>query len=454
MIETPTAAVILAAGKGTRMKSDLAKVLHPLAGRPMVRHLIATLEAVRASRTIVVVGPGMEAVAEAVAPLPTALQAEQRGTGDAVKAARKALSGFAGDVLVLYGDTPLLTVETLERMLAARRAAPHPAVVVLGFEPDDPAEYGRLIGGPDGALEAIVEYREADAAQRRIGLCNSGVMAIDGAVLFDLLDAVTDDNAKGEYYLTDLVAIARSRGLPCAYVMAPVDELVGVNSRADLAVAERILQGRLRAAAMAGGVTMLDPETVWLSHDTAFGRDVVVQPNVFFGPGVTIGDGVTIKAFSHIEGARVAEDAILGPYARLRPGAEIGRAAHIGNFVEIKAAVVEAGAKANHLSYIGDARIGAGANIGAGTITCNYDGFTKSLTDIGAGAFIGSNSALVAPVKIGDGAIVGAGSTITRDVPADALSVARGDQKDFEGWASKFRARKAKEKEARKKASS
>ncbi|MBT6116657.1 MAG: bifunctional UDP-N-acetylglucosamine diphosphorylase/glucosamine-1-phosphate N-acetyltransferase GlmU [Rhodospirillaceae bacterium] len=454
MTETETAAVILAAGKGTRMKSDLPKVLHPLAGRPMVRHLIATLDAVRASRAVVVVGPEMEVVTEAVAPLPTALQMDQKGTGDAVKAARRALAGFAGDVLVLYGDTPLLTVETLERMLAARRTAPHPAVVVLGFEPEDPAEYGRLIAGPDGALDAIVEFREADEAQRAIGLCNSGVMAIDGAVLFDLLDAVTDDNAKGEYYLTDIVAIARARGLPCAYVMAPVEELVGVNSRADLAVAERILQGRLRAAAMAGGVTMLDPETVWLSHDTKFGRDVVIQPNVFFGPGVAIGDGVTIKAFSHIEGATVAEAAIIGPFARLRPGAEIGRAAHIGNFVEVKAAVVEAGAKANHLSYIGDARIGAGANIGAGTITCNYDGFTKSLTEIGAGAFIGSNSALVAPVKIGDGAIVGAGSTITRDVPADALSVARGDQKDIEGWASKFRARKAKEKEARKKASS
>ena len=453
MTENQTAAVILAAGKGTRMKSDLPKVLHPMAGRPMIGQLIGTLETLAAARAVVVVGPGMDAVATAVAPLPTALQATQRGTGDAVKAARGALDGFAGDILVLYGDTPLLTAETLERMLTARRTAPHPAVVVLGFEPAEPAEYGRLIAGEGGTLDAIVEYREADEAQRRIGLCNSGVMAVDGRLLFDLLDAVTDDNAKGEYYLTDIVAIARFHGLPCAYVMAPVEELVGVNSRADLAAAERILQDRLRAAAMAGGVTMLDPETVWLSHDTAFGRDVIIQPNVFFGPGVRIGDRVTIKAFSHLEGAVVADDAILGPYARLRPGAEIGEGAHIGNFVEVKAAVVEAGAKANHLSYIGDARIGPGANIGAGTITCNYDGFTKSLTEIGAGAFIGSNSALVAPVRIGDGAIVAAGSTITRDVPDDALGVARGDQREVEGWARGYRDQKAKRTEARKKTS-
>ncbi len=442
MTTRKAAAVILAAGQGTRMKSRLPKSLHPLAGRPMVSHIIATLEGLGTDRVVVVVGPDGAAVTEAVAPLPTAIQARPLGTADAVMAARDALAGYEGDVMVLYGDTPLIPAETLARVLDRRHARPGPAIVVLGFEPEDPGAYGRLVTGSDGALLEIVEAREADADQIRIGLCNSGVMAIDGKVLFGLLDAVGNDNAKGEFYLTDIVAIARARGLDCAYVAAPAEELLGVNSRAELAVAERVVQTRLRAAAMADGATLVDPETVWLSHDTRLGRDVWVEPNVVFGPGVEIGDDVEIRAFSHIAGARVSDGAVIGPFARLRPGAEIGPDARIGNYVEVKAARIEAGAKANHLSYIGDAVIGASANIGAGTITCNYDGFTKSMTDVGAGAFIGSNTALVAPVKVGAGAIVAAGSTITRDVAADALGIERSKQEAHPEWAKRFRARK------------
>ena len=445
------AAIILAAGMGTRMKSDLPKVLHPVANRPMVSHILSALDAVSPDRTVVVVAPGMDQVAAAVAPADTAIQAEALGTGHAVLAAREAMEGFDGDVLVLFGDTPLLTAETMQNMLAARRAEDNPAVVVLGFRPDDPAEYGRLVTASDGSLEAIVEFKDASEEQRAIGLCNAGIMAIDGAHLLPLLDAVGNDNAIGEYYLTDIVEIARGRGLACAAVEAadPV-EVMGVNSRAQLAEAEAAMQERLRQAAMAGGVTMTDPGTVWLSADTDIGRDVSIAPNVFFGPGVTIADNVEIRSFCHIEQAEVASGAIIGPFARLRPGAKLENDVHIGNFVEIKAALVETGAKVNHLTYIGDARIGPKANIGAGTITCNYDGFFKDKTDIGAGAFIGSNSSLVAPVKIGDGAIVGAGSVVTSGVEADALAVARGWQKNMDGWAKSFRTRRQAEKDAAK----
>jgi bifunctional UDP-N-acetylglucosamine pyrophosphorylase/glucosamine-1-phosphate N-acetyltransferase len=446
------AAIILAAGMGTRMKSTLPKVLHPVANRPMISHILTTLEAVSPERTVVVVAPGMDRVAKAVAPAETAVQTQALGTGHAVLAARDAMADFAGDVLVLFGDTPLLTAETMQKMVAARRAANDPAVVVLGFRPDDPAEYGRLVTDADGGLEAIVEFRDATPEQREIGLCNAGIMAIDGKVMFSLLDAVGNDNAKGEYYLTDIVEIARGRQLACVAVEAddPV-EVMGVNSRAQLAEAEEAMQSRLRANAMANGVTMTDPETVWLSADTKLGRDVTIEPNVFFGTGVTIADDVEIRAFCHIDQAEVASGCIVGPYARLRPGARLERDAHIGNFVEIKAALVEEGAKVNHLSYIGDARVGAKANIGAGTITCNYDGFFKDITDIGAGAFIGSNSALVAPVKIGDGAIVGAGSVVTTEVEADALAVARGKQRNIGGWAKSFRTRRQADKDASKK---
>jgi len=433
------------------MKSDLPKVLHRVANRPMISHLLDALSAISSERTVVVVAPGMTQLVDAVAPADTAVQTEALGTGHAVLAARDQMQDFTGDVLVLFGDTPLLTAETMQDMLTARRAAENPAVVVLGFRPDDPAEYGRLVTAADGGLEAIVEFKDASDAQREIGLCNAGIMAIDGNHLFALLDAVGNDNANGEYYLTDIVELARDRGLRCAVVEAadPV-EVMGVNSRAQLAEAEAAMQARLRDRAMTGGVTMTDPETVWLSADTKIGRDVIIGPNVFFGTGVTIADNVEIKAFCHIDGAEVASGVSIGPFARLRPGAKLERNVHVGNFVEIKQALVEEGAKVNHLSYVGDARIGPRANVGAGTITCNYDGFFKELTDIGADAFIGSNTALVAPVKVGDGATVGAGSVITSDVEADALAVARGRQKSIAGWASTFRKRRKAEKDAAK----
>ena len=449
-----TAAVVLAAGKGRRMESELAKVMHPLAGRPMIQHVLAGLEALEADRVVVVIGPEAPEVAAAVAPVPTVIQATQRGTAHAVEAARAALGSFAGDgdqgdVLVLYGDTPLIRPETLEMLLETRRAPPYPAVVVLGFPAQDPGEYGRLIVGPDGTLEAIVEASDAGLAEEAAFLCNSGVVVADGAHLFELVDEVGNDNPKAEYRLTDIVAIARRKGLACAYVKADPDELIGTNSRAELARAEAILQQRLRAQAMRDGATLIDPGTVYFSHDTRLGRDVVVGPCVFFGPGVTVGDDVEIRPCCHIEGASIAAGAVIGPFARLRPGAVIGPGAHIGNFVEVKKARIEAGAKVNHLSYIGDARVGADANIGAGTITCNYDGFRKSKTDIGARAFIGSNTALVAPVKVGDGAVVGAGSVITRDVAADALALGRAGQREVRGWAVKYRAQRRGRKAAR-----
>ena len=446
MTKRKTAAVILAAGLGTRMKSAHPKVMHPLAGRPMILHLMDTLSAVEPEKVAVVIGQDMDGVARAVAPHACVIQKDRLGTAHAVLAARDVLEGFKGDVLVLYGDTPLVSEETLQTMLEARRSPPKPAVVVLGFRPDDPGAYGRLILGEDGSLEEIVEAREATAEQQAIDLCNSGVMVIDGARLFDFLDRIGNDNAKGEFYLTDIVALARGDGLPCAAVEGDEEVLIGINSRSELAYAEAIVQWRLRSAAMEGGATMTDPDTVYLSADTLLGRDVMIGPNVFFGPGVNIGDGVEIKAFSHLEGAIVASGTTVGPFARLRPGARVAQNARIGNFVEIKNATVEEGAKVSHLTYIGDARVGAGANIGAGTITCNYDGFFKFHTDIGAGAFIGSNTALVAPVTVGDGAFIGAGSVISKDVEVDALALTRARHRDFKGWAAQFRREKQAEK--------
>lgn len=439
------AIIILAAGKGERMRSRLPKVMHPLAGRPMLTHVCAVAGELAPARMVVVIGKDMDAARAVVPGAQFVVQDPPRGTGHAVACAREALAGFDGDVLILFGADPLITPQTLRRMIDARREA---AVVVLGFRPDDPAHYGRLVIDEAGALERIVEFKDASAAERAIAWCNSGVMAVDGAVLFALIDAIDDNNAGGEYYLTDIVAIARQRGLGCRVVEAGADEVLGVNSREELAQVEAVQQGRLRRAAMAAGATLLDPGSVTFSFDTKLGRDVTVGPHVVFGPGVEVGDEVTIHPFCHLEGVRIAPRASVGPFARLRPGAEIGEAAKIGNFVEIKKAVVEAGAKVSHLSYIGDARIGAGANIGAGTITCNYDGFFKSFTDIGPGAFIGSNTALVAPVKIGAGAITGAGSTITRDVADDALATTRPEQAEKAGWARRFRARKAEQKAA------
>lgn len=450
MTKRKTVVVILAAGKGMRMKSDLPKVLHPLAGRPMIRYLIETVERIAPERLVVVIGPEMEGVAYAVAPYATVVQNRRLGTGHAVATTHDLLLGFEGNVLILYGDTPLLSQATLENMLVTLEADARIGAVVLGFRPQDPAEYGRLVMDDDGSLIAIIEYREATPSQRTICLCNSGVMAVSSEHLFSLLDRIRNDNTKGEYYLTDIVALARSQGLRCTHVESEEAELFGINTRCNLARAEALVQKRLRSTMLDSGVTLIDPPTVHFCFDTRVGRDVVIHPYVVFGPGVTVGDGVEIHSFCHFERAAIGAGACVGPYARLRPGAMIGAGAHIGNFVEVKKATIEPGAKVNHLSYIGDGRIGAGANIGAGTIFCNYDGYIKSFTDVGASVFIGSNSALVAPVRIGDGAIVGAGSVITKDVSDNALAVARGTQVEMPDWARLRRARKAADKKRNK----
>ena len=440
------AVIVLAAGEGTRMKSARPKVLHEIAHRPMIAHVLATIGELAPRRTLVVIAENGGAVASAVAPAETVVQSPPLGTAHAVKAALTALGPFEGEVLVVYGDTPLLTPEALRSLLAERRRG-GAAVAVLGMRPADPGPYGRLVLAADGSLEAIVESRDADPEQLKIGLCNSGVMALDGALAPELVGAVENSNSKREFYLTDVVAIARRRGLPCRSIEAPAEELLGVNSRAELAVAEATLQQRLRARHMAAGVTLVDPTTVYFSADTEIGRDTVIEPSVVFGPGVRVGEGVEIRAFSHIAGARVGDRAIVGPFARLRPGSELGAEVHIGNFVEVKAARLGTGSKANHLSYIGDSEIGRTVNIGAGTITCNYDGFVKSVTRIGDGAFIGSNSAVVAPVSVGADAIVGAGSVVVEDVPAEALSLGRGKQVNKPGRARELRAEGARRKE-------
>jgi bifunctional UDP-N-acetylglucosamine pyrophosphorylase/glucosamine-1-phosphate N-acetyltransferase len=444
MSKPRTAAIILAAGKGTRMKSRKPKVMHEIANRPMVGHVMAALETLHCDPVVLVVAPGMESVAEAAAPAQIAIQHEPLGTGHAVMAAREALGSVSDDLLILYGDTPFIATATLETMLKRRRGTDDPAVVVLGFRPDEPGNYGRLILDSSGGLDAIVEARDATAEQLEIGLCNSGVMAIHAARMLPLLKELRNDNAKGEYYLTDLVTGARARGWNCAVVEATTEELLGINNRAELALAEQIFQRRARLSAMENGATLLEPESVYFSHDTTLGQDVVIGPHVYFGPGVTVENDVEIKGFCHIEGARIAAGARIGPFARLRPGAAIGTDAHVGNFVEVKNAQLGPGAKANHLTYIGDAEIGGGTNIGAGTITVNYDGFSKSRTVVGPNASIGSNSSLVAAVTVGAGAFVGAGSVITEDVPADAMAIARGRQVNLAGRADAFRAKRKK----------
>lgn len=451
MTTRPLAAIILAAGKGTRMKSDLHKVLHPIAGRPMLLHLIDSVARIGAARTVVVTGAGREQVERAVAPLgvATALQAEQLGTAHAVAQAESALAGFVGDVLILYGDVPLVEAETMRRMLDRLNGDDAPATVVLGFRPVDPGAYGRVIADAGGRIDRMVEYKDASAEERAVTLCNSGLMAARSEDLFALLARVGNANAAGEYYLPDIVMLAAGDGRASAVIETGAAEVAGVNSRGELAVVEADWQARRRARAMADGATLIAPETVWFAHDTVIGRDVMIEPNVFFGPGTTVGDGVVIHAFSHIEGAAIGAHAQVGPYARLRPGAVLGDSSKVGNFVEIKKAVLGQGAKANHLSYIGDAEIGVGANIGAGTITCNYDGYFKYRTVIGEGAFIGSNSALVAPVTIGAGAIVAAGSVVTADVDADALALVRPAQTAKPGWAKRFREASAARKAAK-----
>jgi bifunctional UDP-N-acetylglucosamine pyrophosphorylase/glucosamine-1-phosphate N-acetyltransferase len=437
--------VLLAAGEGTRMRSARAKPLHAVAGRSMLAHALEALAGAGAERIAVVVGPqGDEVAAEALRHWPNAeihVQRERRGTAHAVLAARGSIERGVDDILVTYADIPLIRPRTLAGLRAA--LAGGASLAVLGFGPSDPTGYGRLIER-DSALIAIREEKDASAAERAIRRCNAGPMAIAGAGAIERLEAIRADNAAGEFYLPDLVELGARAGLRAVAFMADEEEVMGVNDRAQLAHAEAAMQRRLRTKAMLDGATLIAPETVFLAMDSKIGRDVLIEPHVVIGAGVAIDDGAVIHAFSHLEGAHVSSGASIGPYARLRPGADIAGKAKIGNFVEIKAARIEAGAKVNHLSYIGDARVGAGANIGAGTITCNYDGFDKHKTDIGAGAFIGSNSALVAPVSIGDGAYVGSGSVITKDVEPDALAVARGRQETRGGWAKAFRARKKK----------
>jgi len=445
------ACVILAAGMGTRMNSDLPKVLHQVAGAPMVVHSIKAAAAIEAERIVVVTGHGAAQVTKAVQDwnpdTATVEQTEQLGTAHAVLQARDALAGFSGDVIVLYGDTPFIRPETLETMRAARQSH---AVVVLGFEAADPGRYGRLKMAGD-TLDSIVEFKDATDAEKAITFCNSGVLCADATTLFSLLDAVGNDNASGEFYLTDIVAIANQRGLSATAVTCPEAETMGVNDRAQLAAAESIFQANARAEAMENGVTLTAPETVFFAHDTVIGRDTIIEPNVIFGPDVTIESGARIRAFSHLEGCHVSRGATVGPFARLRPGAELAENVHVGNFCEIKNATIDEGAKVNHLSYIGDASVGARTNIGAGTITCNYDGVFKHRTTIGREAFIGSNTMLVAPVTVGDRALTGSGSVITQDIPADALSIARAKQVNKPGLGKRLmdslRARKSAKKE-------
>ena len=445
MAETPSLAIILAAGKGTRMKSTLPKVMHRIAGASLLAHVFAVVKKAGIGRTCLVVAPGMDEVAATALELDPEIQlfiqAKQKGTADAVKAARPALETFSGQVLVLYGDTPLLRPETLNAVRTELRGGAD--LVVIGFEADKPTGYGRLLLDENAKLTGIREENDASAAERALTLCNSGIMGFRSAkTLLGLLDRIDSDNAKKEFYLTDAVALARGARLETRMVESNGEEVLGVNSRAELAEAEAAMQNRLRAHAMANGATLIAPETVFFSHDTSIGKDVVIEPHVVFGARVVVADGATIRAFCHIAGARIGAGAVVGPFARLRPGANLAADSHVGNFVEIKQAEIGEGAKVNHLTYIGDASVGARANVGAGTITCNYDGFDKHRTEIGADAFIGSNSSLVAPVKIGDGAYVGSGSVIAKDVAADALALTRSPQEERPGWAAKARERR------------
>ncbi|WP_232003557.1 bifunctional UDP-N-acetylglucosamine diphosphorylase/glucosamine-1-phosphate N-acetyltransferase GlmU [Sphingopyxis sp. FD7] len=448
----PIAAIVLAAGKGTRMKSDLHKVLHPIAGRPMLLHLMASVDELRPAKKVVIVGDKadqLEAALGGTAEL--AVQEPQLGTGHAVQQAERALADFDGDVLILYGDVPFVPAATMRRMVDRLHADDEPAVVVLTFFTGYPHHYGRVIEAEGDRIAKMVEYKDATETERQCQICNSGLMAVRSRDLFALLARITDNNAAGEFYLVDIVNLAIGDGRQCVTVRADEMEVQGINSRAELAAAEVQWQAFRREEAMAAGVSLRAPETVWFSWDTELGRDVTVEPNVVFGPGVKVADGATIRAFSHIEGATIGAGCEVGPFARLRPGTVLGEKAKIGNFVEVKKAVLGAGAKANHLTYLGDATVGAGANIGAGTITCNYDGYFKHQTVIGERAFIGSNSALVAPVKIGADAIVAAGSTVTLDVADGELRIVRGEQLVKPGWADRFHDAMRKKKAAEKK---
>jgi bifunctional UDP-N-acetylglucosamine pyrophosphorylase / glucosamine-1-phosphate N-acetyltransferase len=447
MTDRTSLTIVLAAGEGTRMRSNVPKVLHPVAGQSLLAHVLRAIPKGEGASLAVVIGPDHQAVADELKRVrPDAkafIQRERLGTAHAVLAARQAIARGADDLLIAFGDTPLISAATFERLRASLKSGA--ALAVLGFRAADPTGYGRLLVDGD-QLIAIREHADASAAERAITLCNAGVMAFDGARALDIIEKIAPANSKGEYYLTDAVAIVRQLGLEAIVTETDENEVRGINTKAQLAQAEQVMQTRLRQAALDAGVTIIAPETVYFAADTTFGRDVTIEPFVVIGPGVTIADGAVIHSFSHIVQATIGKNASVGPYARLRPGTSLGEGARIGNFVEAKAAILEAGVKVNHLTYIGDVHIGAGANIGAGTITCNYDGFNKYQTTIGAGAFVGSNSSLVAPVKIGSGAFIGSGSVITGDVPDDALALARGQQTTREGWAKRFREMKARNK--------
>jgi bifunctional UDP-N-acetylglucosamine pyrophosphorylase/glucosamine-1-phosphate N-acetyltransferase len=437
------AVIVLAAGMGTRMKSDQPKVLHRVAGRAMLELVLDAAAQLKPVRTVVVSGPGMDGIVACAAKHPLApriaIQKERLGTAHAVRAAEKALGTFNGTVLVLFGDSPLIRAETLKRMVRALTSRRQPALAFLGFRPEDPGSYGRFVLAQGGVPTRIVEARDITSEMSVSDICNGGAMAADGRHLFKLLAQVKRANSQKEYYLTDLVAIAAKRGLGTTIVEGGVEEPLGVNSRTDLAIVEMEMQHRLRAQALTNGVTMIDPTTVYLSWDTDLGRDIVIEPNVYFGAGVSVADNVEIRAFSHIDGAEIGPGCIVGPFARLRPGARLIADVHVGNFVEVKNAILNTGVKANHLTYLGDARVGEGTNVGAGTITCNYDGYGKFHTEIGKNVFIGSDVALVAPVSVGDGAVIGAGSVITKDVRADALALTRAEQREIKGWAKRRR---------------
>ena len=439
--------IVLAAGEGTRMRSSIPKVLHPVAGQSLLAHVLRAAPKGIGASLAIVIGPDHQAVADEVQRLrpdaATFTQRERLGTAHAVLAARQAIARGADDVLIAFGDTPLISAATFERLRAPLQDGA--TLAVLGFHAADPTGYGRLLVD-DGRLMAIREHADATAAERAITLCNAGVMAFAGRRALEILEKIGHANSKGEYYLTDAVGIVQELGLQASVIETDEDEVRGINTKAQLAEAEQVMQTRLRQAALDAGVTMVAPETVYLAADTSFGRDVTIEPFVVIGPGVTIADGAVIHSFSHIVQATIGKRALVGPYARLRPGTSLGEGARIGNFVETKAAILEAGVKVNHLTYIGNAHIGVGANIGAGTITCNYDGFGKHRTTIGKGAFVGSNSSLVAPVKIGSGAYIGSGSVIARDVPDDALAMERGQQTIREGWARRFREMKSRNK--------
>ncbi len=429
--------LILAAGKSKRMQSATPKVLHAIAGKKMIHYAIDAAKSLQPTQIAAVIGTDMAELTSAIAPIPAVIQNPPRGTGHAVQCATDFLSGANGTVLVIYGDTPFLQTATLQKLVA--KIASGFAVGVIGFYPEQPGSYGRLVTTPDGKLQAIVEARDCTAEQKFISYCNAGIMAFDAKRVLPLLAQLQPHNAQSELYLTDLVSLAVAAGMNCTTIEAEAAEVIGINSREELAKAEAVAQTALRRKMMDAGVTLLDPHSVYLSHDTKIGADSTIEPHVFFGPGVTVGAGSVIKAFSHLDGVTIGDHCRIGPFARLRPGSDLADHVHIGNFVELKNARLESGVKAGHLSYLGDVTIGSDTNIGAGTITCNYDGFNKHQTTIGAGVFIGSNTALVAPVALGDGAMIGAGSVITADVPADALGISRSAQENKPGWAMRFR---------------